>query len=232
MPNNFDKKHDVVKKKYPPRDGHYNALSLELNNGEWNKPKRDKIINDIFLIAAARRQGIGGNHTYNFPAGLADRIIDDLADLLMTVLDTYKPPKRKKKPSYKIITIIRDAHKEIDIIFSAIKKVGFSSNIINPDKEWRDAALEEYDNNPDNFKYLKREHLIKDKNLYALTGGQEKRDFESKLFQIIIREHGWGKYGGQRLRDLRKKTQEDLVNYIQSGQFQKAKGIIDEFDLP
>ena len=57
--------------------------------------------------------------------------------------------------------ILKSSMPEIEKIYAAIKKVGFSKDILNADKKHRRVALEQYDDNATFFRYIKRDFLYK-----------------------------------------------------------------------
>jgi hypothetical protein len=67
--------------------------------------------------------------------------------------------------------------------------------------------LEAFDDSKKGFEAIKREYL-EDKDLYFFVKGQEKRDFEGKILQKIIRDNGLGDYGAQLLRRLYKQIKD------------------------
>lgn len=102
--------------------------------------------------------------------------------------------------SPKVIELLKKVRPEIESIFAEIKKVGFTSQVID-EKEWMKAALNQFDNN--NFEYIKREYL-EDKQIYFFSGGQEKRDFIGKVLKEIIKKNGLGTFGYQLLYNIYK----------------------------
>lgn len=92
---------------------------------------------------------------------------------------------------------------EIKEIYSAIKNIGFSSRIVDAEKKWKTAALNRFDDSKKGFEFIKREYL-EDDDIYRFTSGQERRDFEGKVLQIILRDRSLGKHGAQFLRNLYK----------------------------
>ena len=93
--------------------------------------------------------------------------------------------------------ILKSKH-EIETIYSAIKNIGFTDNDPDKDKKWKQLAIRRYEQNPEQFEYIKKEFL-EDKGVYAFTGSQSKRDFFGKMLQQIIKDHGLGSHGYQRL---------------------------------
>ncbi|MHA2475340.1 MAG: hypothetical protein ACXAES_19145 [Promethearchaeota archaeon] len=109
--------------------------------------------------------------------------------------DLYKTLKEAFDPLFKIIK------PEMERIWPAIKKVGFSGRLVDAEAKWKNAALECFDDSKKGFEAIKREDL-EDESLYFFTVGKEKRDFESRLLKKIIERAGLGTYGGQNLRDI------------------------------
>jgi hypothetical protein len=84
-----------------------------------------------------------------------------------------------------VVNLINEAKPEIERIYKAIKKVGFTKKIINAEEQWRDAALKELNKDKGSFGLIKDEHLS-DKKMYCFAGGQERRDFIKSLLPKII----------------------------------------------
>lgn len=99
--------------------------------------------------------------------------------------------------SPKVIELLKKVRPEIESLYAEIKKVGFTSQVID-DKEWKKAALNQFDNNKFEYIYIKREYL-EDKQIYFFSGGQERRDFIGKVLQKIIQKNGLGTFGYQLL---------------------------------
>jgi hypothetical protein len=120
-------------------------------------------------------------------------IIDILADIIV-ILDPHFP-------SLGCCMAIEEAMPEIQDIFSAIKRIGFSGRLPEPEIAWKEAALKRFDDSKKGYESIKREFL-EDDDIYRFTGGQEKRDFEAKLLLKIIRDRDLGNYGEQKLREF------------------------------
>jgi len=100
--------------------------------------------------------------------------------------------------------LITEVAPEVESLFKAIKKVGFSGR--NPDandETWQEVALLHFDKNQKEFNIVKREYL-EDKGLYAFVAGQEARDFKGCLHQNILEGKGLGKHSARNLADLHK----------------------------
>jgi hypothetical protein len=99
--------------------------------------------------------------------------------------------------------LIRKVQPEIEILYRAIKKVGFYTYVTDADKSMQKAALNEFNKKENSFKVIKTEHLS-DINMYALSPSQEKRDFIGGLLQKIVTPE-FGKIGKHKLFDVFKK---------------------------
>lgn len=101
-----------------------------------------------------------------------------------------------------LINLMDNARPEIEEIYSSILAVGFSGNLLydeeDLEKEWKEAALNRYQQNMQRFKYIKRPYL-EDSKLYAFSGGQERRDFVGRILKKIMQENKLGRHGAQRL---------------------------------
>ena len=100
--------------------------------------------------------------------------------------------------SSEVRELILKSKNEIETIYSAIKNIGLTDNEPDKDKKWKQLAIRRYEQNPEQFEYIKKEFL-EDKGVYAFTGSQSKRDFFGKMLQYIIKDHGLGSHGYQRL---------------------------------
>jgi hypothetical protein len=105
---------------------------------------------------------------------------------------------------FTVLELMLKSKVEVDTIYHAIKRVGLSDKILHRRKKSKAAALTQFDLEPGKFRYIKK-HFLEDINLYTFTIGQEKRNFYGKLFQLIIENHGLGKYNHQNLYWLYKK---------------------------
>lgn len=98
--------------------------------------------------------------------------------------------------------LITEAAPEVESLFKAIKKVGFSGR--NPDandETWQKVTLQHFDKNQKQFNFVKREYL-EDKDLYAFADGQASRDFKGCLHQKIIEGKGLKKQNAHNLANL------------------------------
>jgi hypothetical protein len=79
---------------------------------------------------------------------------------------------------------------EIELLYSAIKAVGFSGRSVNANEAgWEDAALACFDKNKDKFHFIRREHL-EDIDLYIFSDSQQKRDFVGRLLRKVAEDQG------------------------------------------
>lgn len=128
--------------------------------------------------------------------------IDFLSDI---VVELYYGKKIKKSSlEIEIINFMNKVLAEITKIYNVLKIIGFSGGKTNTQDDYRNAALNYFDENYKKFKYLKREY-IEDFNLYSFVGGQETR-FKSKLFQKMVSDSGFGEYAERDLLKLIRKT--------------------------
>lgn len=146
--------------------------------------------------------------SYNIKPEIVDLVIAKLARRI--IYSDKHLMKEIKNQSIKdaVEPMMKFIKPEIKRIFSAIKKVGFSGRLNDAETNWREAALTAYGDSKKGFRFLRREYL-EDKELYFFTGGQGKRDFESKLYRKIIAGLEFGNYGGQRLWKLFQKIKAD-----------------------
>jgi len=99
----------------------------------------------------------------------------------------------------KIMELINAARPEIEPLYAAVKKVGFSGRKVKiTEKQWQNAALAYFDRHRNEFKIVKREYL-EDKELYFFSGGKERRDFIGKVLQRITVDQGLGLKSAQGL---------------------------------
>ena len=172
---------------------------LVKNIEEFEKEFLEKIL----VMAALKQEGSIDSlpYNYNFNPGLSTLIINGLAELLVSIVIKKDNKKEIETALAPLMNFIKP---EINEIFAAIKKVGFSSNADATDENWRKAALNAFDNSKNKFQAIKREHLL-DINLYAFSYGQEPRDFERRLLPKIILGLGLGDYKGTFLREIYRK---------------------------
>jgi len=135
-------------------------------------------------------------------------IIDSLADMVIAL--GAKKALRRLNLSEAFWPLMRLVKPEIEKIYSAIKSIGFSGYLVDAKKKWKMAALEAFDDSKKGFETIKREYL-EDDDLYDLTTGKERRDFEGRMLQKIFEDCGLGKYGLNKLRDIYKEATTDTV---------------------
>ena len=111
----------------------------------------------------------------------------------------------KKIISYEVLKLMENAKPELDTIFGAIKRIGFSARVIEPEPKWKAAALIQFDLEPEKYSCIKRSFL-ENISLYAFSDGQNKRDFYGRILQLIIEDHGLGKYNYQVLYESYKRN--------------------------
>jgi hypothetical protein len=114
------------------------------------------------------------------------------SDLSKKLLKTVSPEAEE---------IIESALPEIEEIYVAIKRVGFSGTLVGAEEKWKEAALDRFDDSRKGFKLIKREYL-EENSLYLFTVGKEKRDFEGGLLKRIVKDQTGEKCGGQPLREI------------------------------
>ena len=113
--------------------------------------------------------------------------------------------KRKKHP--KIQGLIINAMPELDELHQVLRnKVGFSIHITDRESKFQEVALRRFNENCNEFKYVKLEYL-RDETLYNLyRPGQEKGDFIGKLLQKILKDHDLGDHGAQKCYNIYKEA--------------------------
>jgi hypothetical protein len=113
------------------------------------------------------------------------------------------------KNGYKIedqaVKLINEAREEIEIIYEAIKSVGFSGRLSDPEKKWRAAALNQFRKSRDKFNYIKEEYL-EDNNLYLFDSSQAKRDFIGRILKLVTEDNNIPSIGARRLYEIYKST--------------------------
>jgi hypothetical protein len=167
--------------------------------GRW------KTIEAILFAAYLEREGV----LEITPRPVFDdvAIIHTLAQMIWHLEAKIRPKKNLTSEGRKML---KEAYEEIEDIWSAVKRVGFSGRIVDPEPKWKAAALKRFDKST-GFRFLERRYLD-DNELYRFTEGQEKRDFIGKLASKILRDSQVGDYGAQYLYKLwRKLTKEYLV---------------------
>jgi hypothetical protein len=158
---------------------------------------------DVLASVHSERQGLI-ELPYTFKSG-SNALIYDMALLVLELM-----PKRK---DFSVPTalheILRLAHKEITIIYSAIKEVGLADYTVNGEdrtqERWIHAALERFDFSPLSFKAIKREYL-EDTKHYMMRLGKHAEDFRDLLLQTILIDNEFGKYGRQHIESALKEV--------------------------
>ena len=94
----------------------------------------------------------------------------------------------KHHSDFPLINIYNNKKDEIDSLYNAIiktaKKHKKSISRLEPDQIEK-IVYQEYDDNIQSFKYIKRDHLVIN---YEFTGGKEKRDFRDAIIRKMIKE--------------------------------------------
>jgi hypothetical protein len=110
------------------------------------------------------------------PANLEEQTSEVLADIVVNLI----------YPGEVLPAIISQAAGEIDEAYRVIMQEGggWSRQTSNPDKR-KAAVLDWYQRNHHRLLYL-REPYLQDPALYEDRGGQEKRDFESRLLAKVV----------------------------------------------
>ena len=137
-------------------------------------------------------------------------IINSLVDSLFELSDAMAFEKehatgQEDKTDSEIIDLIKAVKPELEKMYKAIKKVGFSGRLPDAEDQWRQAALNMLQRNKKEFTLLTKEDLM-DKEIYVLTSGQERRDFVGKTLRKIVERHGLGPIGYQRLYEIYRST--------------------------
>jgi hypothetical protein len=166
-----------------------------------------RAITGILILRYAKREGfelgIQQPYAYNFKPGFADLIINTLADMCLN----FKLPPKKQIPDA-FNPIFESVKPEIEKIYSAIKKVGFSARQHRTAKDYMNAALRCFDNSNNEFEAIKREYL-EDDELFFFGNEQQRRTFEAKIlnkiFKDIMKDLGCGKFSSHLLRKIYKK---------------------------
>jgi hypothetical protein len=131
-----------------------------------------------------------------------DELVNDLFerlllanDIICTLTSAYS-----KGDDFPIIRLMEKAAPEVERLFEAAGKEGPLGE--RPEDNWRQAAIREYENNKEQFRYFKEGFLPAINNLTLPNPAQEKRDFMGKLFQLIIEDHGIKSHGYQHLMKI------------------------------
>ena len=114
------------------------------------------------------------------------------------ILYQWEPPSQEDAVKW----IIKEVRREIDLLYAAVKRVGFSGRAVNATEvNWQYAALDCFDSHKDEFDIVRREYL-EDKGIYLFSNGKERRDFIGKLLQRIMEERGLGRQSYAHLYEL------------------------------
>jgi hypothetical protein len=105
----------------------------------------------------------------------------------------------------KIIKIIKAVKPELESVYSAIRKVGFSSKLQKREEIHKKAALNRFKQKRSAFKILTETDLT-DEEVYIFADGQAKRDFIGKMLKRIVLRYGFRPDGYQRLFRLYNKV--------------------------
>jgi hypothetical protein len=182
-------------------DRKQDAKSLDQLAGEI-EDRKQKALEAILIFRYAKRENIDLGYesplAYNFEPGFADYIINSLADLY---INARIKPRKKVHPA--IVPVLKAALPEIEQIYSAIRKVGFTFRVGEAD--WQQAALDCFDNSKQDFVAVRRKYL-EDISLYAFRGGHEKDDFMGGMLKKIMKDLGFGFHGRDLLRRAAFKT--------------------------
>jgi hypothetical protein len=120
-------------------------------------------------------------------------------------LNTDKKSKDKKKTSPEIINMADDAGQEVERLYTAIKKIGFSGREQATAEEYKDAVTKFYRENKSEFKLIKESYLS-DWSLYSFRDGHQKGDFIGKLLQKVANENNYDIDNYQKLYKIYKST--------------------------
>ena len=105
-----------------------------------------------------------------------------------------------------VFKLMQKSEGEIDTIYHALKRVGFSDRIPDRRKKSKAAALTQFDLEPGKFCHIKK-HFLEDTDLYIFTMGQEKRKFYGMMFKFIVEDHSFVVENHQKLYcEYRKKN--------------------------
>jgi hypothetical protein len=143
-----------------------------------------------------------------------DELITELFERLLLANDTISSLTftYAKGDDCPIIRLMQEAAPEVERLYEAAGKAGPSSK--NPEDNWRQAVVREYENNKEQFLYFKEDFLPAIKNLTLPNPDQEKRDFMGKLFQLIIEDHGIKSHGYQHLMKIYLVIQNAPVTFL------------------
>jgi hypothetical protein len=114
-----------------------------------------------------------------------------MADIIIDFwLKKYGKNIKKHKAVKEFVSDNPTLYDEIVAIYDAIKKqVGFSGYLGEREEAlWQEAALKRFDDNPVEFKIIKRNYLESDSLYRLLRDGQERRNFENLLGKTILED--------------------------------------------
>jgi hypothetical protein len=111
----------------------------------------------------------------------------------------------KKHSSKTVIKMINDASPEVERLYKAIKKIGFSGRKKVTHKQYKDAALGLFRECRNEFKLVKESYLS-GPSLYTFRCGQQKGDFIGKLLLAIANDLALGINNYQELYKIYKST--------------------------
>ncbi len=119
--------------------------------------KKQKALESVLTLALAKRAGIIESRPlgYNFEPGFTDLIIDSLAD--MVIAYGAKKALHRLNLSEALKPLMRSVEPEIKKIYSAVKSIGFSCRIVDPERKWKREALKTFDDSKKGFEVIKRE---------------------------------------------------------------------------
>lgn len=112
----------------------------------------------------------------------------------------------------KVMELINAVRAEIESLYDAVKKMGFSGRDVSAtEQQWQTAALTHFDDNEAEFKFIKRKYL-EDRKIYYFTGGKERRDFIGRLLKTTMQDYGLGVLGARRLYQLYRSTDQPTIS--------------------
>lgn len=112
----------------------------------------------------------------------------------------------------RIKELIEKIRPEMESLYAAVKKVGFSVRAGHVTEEhWQNAALAYFDRHQDDFQFIKREYL-EDKELYFFSGGKERRDFIGRVLSKIILDRALESLGSRRLYEIYRTTDQPTIS--------------------
>ena len=111
----------------------------------------------------------------------------------------------------KLFELMKKVRPEIEILYNALKAVGFSGRLVDAERKWKNAVLTEYEKNLSYFQYIKREHL-EDNSVYEFTETKARRDFIGKIIQKVISEKGLGPDNYSKLYNIYTRLTDNIDN--------------------